>query len=243
MVRLGISKSSTQAKGMSIRGRSRIYRDDYQWSPEIPLSSHFLSEPQIDPEKRPREWEKYLPRMTCMYAGNQGELLSRITEVIIWFLGSGVADIEVCHGESSMILGSRDPFEKFTGNSSTNLREHYGETWHCKFDLDGPSGEIITDFHIPAEPKLLHVKVCFQSEFTNYTLTSTYQICTNFGRTFQTDSKTKMQLFRPPQPVAIKYARATTIVGIYADMVRSRLFHHDRCRLIICSMRLVCWEF
>ena len=99
-----------------------------------------------------------------MYGGNQGELLSRITGVSIWFVGDRVAGIEFCYGESAMILGNRDPFEKCTGSTLAAVKRLYGETWSCKFDLDGLSGEIITDFYIPTEPELFHVKVCFRLE-------------------------------------------------------------------------------
>jgi hypothetical protein len=58
-----------------------------------------------------------------------------------------------------MILGKRNPLSHIT---DPELNHIYGESWHCTCDLDGPGGEIITDFYVPEDENLGLIKVRFR---------------------------------------------------------------------------------
>jgi hypothetical protein len=159
MLRFGIRESSPKVKGGAIHGRSRVYRDDYQWCPDIPDDSCILSEPRVLQNERPLEWKEYLPRVICMYGGEHGELLGKITKFTVWFMGNSTVGIEFHYGDASIILGKRDPFLHTTDRMLAELRKRRGASWHATCDLNGPGGEVITDFIVLQNPNLCHLKV------------------------------------------------------------------------------------
>jgi hypothetical protein len=107
----------------------------------------------------PRQ-EEYLPRVTCIFGGEQGELIRKITKISIWFLGVYVVGIECHYGDTSKILGKHFPLSHITPQEAPYQPEgSYGESWHVEHALDGSGGEVITGFCVPSYANLRHFKV------------------------------------------------------------------------------------
>jgi hypothetical protein len=99
-----------------------------------------------------------------MYAGAQGELLSRISGIRIWCVSSNITGIEFCHGSSSMMLGNPDPVAAFgTADQLEASRETKGPPRQYDFNIDGANGEYITEVFVLPEPELSYIKVSVHS--------------------------------------------------------------------------------
>lgn len=137
-----------------------FYRDDYHWSPDIPMPSYSLSQPRIAEKRRWTLRERYAPRVSCFFGGKDGELLRKLTKITFWFLGLFVVSIEFHHGDTSMLLGKRFPLSHISPKeAATGPGYRNRESWHSEHTLDGPGGEVITEFCVPEMTLLRHLEV------------------------------------------------------------------------------------
>jgi hypothetical protein len=160
MLTFGTNTSGSASKGPKIRGRRSYCRDDYLWSPDIPNDQYSLTEPRIPKSKRFEEpSRRHFPRVVCMFGGEEGELLRKITKFSVWFLDNTVVGIEFHYGETSKMLGRRFPLQPL--ESAYDSVFDISESWHVEHNLDGPGGERIVDFNVSNLYALRRLKVCF----------------------------------------------------------------------------------